>query len=463
MKIAFLYPKWTGGYGVFGHFARRQSRWPPINLALLAAICEQNGHEAVILDAEVNDWDEDKLVNLALETKADIFGLTCYSPFFHLNTSLAQKIKETGSKVPRIVGGPHITIMKEKILQEHPEFDYLFTGESEETLPKFLNIYQEGLDLSRMDGIIFRKDGGIHVGKPEWVPATVKIKSNLQTEDGNDLRFPLDKFPIPARHLLPMKKYRMGTKDGRTHFTSIQTMRGCPWHCIFCASDKLNKTRMASRSPRSVVDEIRRVITEFPYVTHFYLVDDVMTLWEENHILKICEILINEGPKITFEGSTRANLIKDESMAIMAEAGLVRISFGLETVNSQMRETMKKQVNLEDYSKANKICNKYDVDAINSVIIGLPGETRETAKATLDWLTEAREITQANMAIASPYPGTEFSDMAIAGTNGVELTVKEGDFTKALRYGSADIKVGDLSPEEHDELQNQPFLTFYSY
>ncbi len=354
--------------------------------------------------------------------------------------------------------------MKEKIIDEYPQFDYLFIGESEETLPHFLNVYKNEGDLSQVKGIVLRKDGRPYIGEPQWVPAAIKLKSGnvKKEEDSFDPRYPLDKFPFPARHLLPMKKYRMGIKTGRAHFTSIQQMRGCPWHCIFCASDKLNTTRMSTRSPRSVVDEMKKIIMDFPYITHFYIVDDVLTLWEEDHILKVSELIIKEGLKITFEGSTRANMIKDKSMELMAAAGLVRISFGLETTNTQMRETMRKQVKLEDYSKSNEICSKYGVEAINSCMIGLPGEKRETVKATLDWLANSRSITQANFAIAIPYPGTEFSDMAVTGSHGVELTAKEGDFSKYLRYGSAVTKVGELTPEDLLELQNQAFISFYS-
>ncbi len=452
MKIAFLYPRWTGDYGVFGHFSRRSATWPPLNLALLAAIIEQHGHEAIIIDGEVEGFNEDKMVAKALELNADMFGLTCYSPFFHLNTSLAQRLKDAGSKVPILVGGPHITIMKEKVLL--PQFDYLFIGEAEKSLILFLDAYQNGNDLSQIEGIIFRKGSEICIGKAQWVEQTVQIKGSTLKQE-----YALDKYPYPARYLLPMKKYRLGTINGRSHFTSIQTMRGCPWKCIFCASDKLNTTRVVTRSPRSIVDEMKATLRDFPYITHFFIVDDVLTLWDE-HILEICDLIIAEGLKITFEGSTRANLVTEKNISRMAQAGLVRLSFGLETVDSEMRKTMKKKVPLEAYAEANKICNKYGVEALNSVMIGLPGETRETVKTTLDWLKNAREVTQANFAIAVPYPGTEFNDMAVAGDHGVQL--ESEDFSEYLRYGKAVTTVGDLTPQDLIELQNEGFVSIYS-
>ena len=455
MKIQFLYPKWAGEYGLFGYFAKRNSTWMPQNIALLAAVAEQHGHTASIIDAQAEEINEDTLVNMALASKPDIFALTCYSPFFHLNTSLAQKIRESGSKIPIIVGGPHITIMKEKIAQQYPQFDYLFIGESEQSLPNFLTAYEKRHDLSQTDGIIFKKNNEIIAGKPQWIPTTIKITGKTVEQESA-----LDRYPFPARHLLPMKRYLLGTADGRNHFTSIHTMRGCPWHCIFCASEALKTTRMAMRSPESVVNEIKQVLKDYPYITHVFFTDDVLTLWYEQHMRKVCDLILEEGIKITFESSTRANLVEDEMVAHMAKAGLVRMSMGLETVNTQMRDTMRKQVKLEDYTKALKIFEKYGVEGMTSVMIGLPGETRESIEELGRWLDNTKEAKQANVAIAIPYPGTEFNDIAVSGAHGVQL--KSEDFSEYLRYGKAVTKVGELTSEDLIVIQNKMFVRVYS-
>lgn len=336
MKIALLYPSWTGAYGLFGHFAKRQI-WPPLNLALLGAIGEANGHEVTVVDGEARGLKESELIELAMLENPDIIGLTCYSPFFHVNVSLAKGLKEAGCKIPIIVGGPHITIMKEEALL--PQFDYAFTGEAEKSFPQFLELYENGGDVSQVKGLIHRQNGEIvSNGDPEWVEAPEPTKgSNVGRH------YPLDQFPTPARRLLDMTKYRLGTTRGRKHFTPIQTMRGCPWKCIFCASEALNTTRVVMRSPESVVAEIKQVTTDFPYITHFMFVDDVLTLWK-THITKICDLLNEQGIKITFEGSTRANLVDDDLIKYLSETGLIRLSFGLETTDPEMRTTMQKKV-----------------------------------------------------------------------------------------------------------------------
>lgn len=438
MKVCLLYPTWTGSYGLFAHFARRASTWPPLNLALLAAVLERKGHDVSIIDGEAEQLSLDEMVRTAVGRKPDLIGLTATSPFFHLSKAVAEAVKQAAPKIPVAVGGPHITIMKEKAF--FPAFDYAFVGEAEESLPQFLAEYEAGRDLSAVGGLFYRRHGEIvSTGQPADITA-------------------LDPLPFPARHLLKMPLYKLGTLKGRLPFTSIQTMRGCPWKCIFCASEALKTTEMRVRSPQSVVQEIKAVVEQFG-IRHFGIVDDVLTLWRE-HIVEICNLLDQEGLSITFEGSTRANLVDDELISRLAKSGLIRLSFGLETVDAAMRKTMKKQVPLEHYVRANRICNDYGVEALNSVMIGLPGETRETVKATLHFLRGAREVKQANFAIAVPYPGTEFHDMAVSGTQGVEL--KTQDFSEYRRYGSAVTKVGELTPEDLIELQNEGFVSIYS-
>lgn len=438
MKVLLLYPSWTGAYGLFGHFARRNSTWPPLNLALLAAIAERAGHDVTIIDGESEQIPLDDMVRRAVAHQPDVIGFTCTSPFFHLSKSVAEGIKRVAPHIPIAVGGPHITIMKETALLS--AFDYAFVGEAEESWPAFLARLEQGKDVSTVAGLLFRRNG--------------EIVSTGQPADITDL----DVLPAPARHLLDMSRYKLGTLRGRLPFTSIQTMRGCPWKCIFCASEALKTTEMRVRSPRSVVNEMKQVVETFG-TRHFYIVDDVMTLWKD-HILEIADLIAQEGLSVTFEGSTRANLVEDDVIARLVKSGLIRLSFGLETVDPEIRKTMKKQVPLEHYVRANAICNRHGVEALNSVMIGLPGETRETVRATLDFLRHAREVKQANFAIAVPYPGTEFHALAVKGDKGVTLMTE--DFSEYRRYGSAVTTVGDLSPQDLIDLQNEGFVSIYS-
>ena len=436
MKVMLLFPKWTGEYGIISHFAKKASTWPPLNLAYLAAIAENKGHEVKIIDGEAEDVPLKKMIEQVAVFKPDIIGITATTPFYHIASELAAGLKQRISKTPVIIGGPHITVLKEQAFG--PFFDYAFIGESEVSWPLFLERYGNGKDISSIKGVLFRNG------------------SEIKFTGNSDTIYDVDSIPFPARHLLRTNKYKIGTLQGIKTFATIMTTRGCPFQCIFC-STKVFGNRVRKRSPGLVVDEINSVISKFN-IKHFIFLDDTLTL-DKNYILQLCDMINKEKIKITFEGSTRANLIDEELISRMAETGLIRISFGLETVDAKMREIMRKEVPLESYSIANRLTNKYGIETLNSVMIGMPGETVETIKKTLSYLRNAREIHQANCSIAMPYPGTELFEMAKMGKYGLKLMTE--DFSKFRRYGSAVMSVNNLSPADLIRIQNDAFVSIY--
>ena len=439
MKILFVYPSWTGDYGIIAHFARRAGIYPPLNLALLAAICEREGHEAAIIDGEAEGLHIDKLVERSLLTNPDIIAVTGMSPFYHKTVEFVNKLKKKAN-IPVIIGGQHFTIVKKEAFDDC--FDFGIVGEAEYALPQFLEKWKNGKDFTKIQGLVYRD------------------KNNNICENGTAEAFneTLDNLPLPARHLLPMDKYRMGTLHGRLPFSSIQTIRGCPWKCIFCASEQLSTTKIRMRTPKSTVDEMEHVVNTYG-IKHFILVDDVLTLYKD-HIFGICDEIIERKLKITFEGSTRANLINQEIAEKLKKSGLIRISFGLESADEEIRKTMNKKVPLKYYTRANKILDDLGVECLNSVMLGLPGETRKTIYKTLDFLKNDKHIKQANFAIAVPYPGTKFHEYAINEEHGMKIIDK--DFSKYRRYGNAVTNVGDLSAQDLIDLQNEGFVRIYS-
>ena len=360
-----------------GHFAKKASVWPPINLAYLAAIAENRGYEVKIIAGEAEDIPINGMISRTAMFKTDIIGLTATTPFFHVVVELAKSLKQKFSEIPIVIGGAHITILKEKAF--NPCFDYAFIREADKSWPLFLDEYEKGEDISKIKGILYRDKG--------------RIKFTGESEFISDI----DSTPFPARHLLKVGKYNIGTLRGVKNFTTIMTMRGCPFKCIFC-SRKVFGSRVRKRSPRLVVDEIISIISKYN-IKHFIPLDDTFTL-DKKHVLELCEIIESEKLDITFDISTRANLIDEDIVSKMAKVGLIRISYGLESVNPNIRRIMKKEVPLESYEIANKLTNKYNIETLNSCMIGLPCESVDTIRETLHFLRKSREIKQANLSIA---------------------------------------------------------------
>lgn len=441
MDIILLYPKWTSEYGIFSYFPKNLSSWPPLNLAYLAAIAEEMGHNVKIIDGEIENLSLEKMTEQTELFNPDIIGITATTPFYHIAKDLAKRLKDRMKDIPIIIGGHHITVLKEDAF--YPCFDYAFIGEADKSWPLFLKKYEEceniSEHISEIKGILFRDKNG-------------DIKFTGEPDPIDDI----DSIPFPARHLLKMDKYKIGTLKGTKKFTTIMTVRGCPFNCIFCSTNVFGK-KIRKRSPISVIEEIKSVVKNFG-IRHFIFLDDTLTL-DKSHILKICDLIEKEGLNITFEGSTRANLIDEEIISKLTNAGLIRLSFGLESVDKNIRQIMKKDVPIKSYIIANRLANKYNIELANSCMIGLPGETISTIKKTLSFLRASREIKHASVSIAVPYPGTELYEMAKRGDYGLKLLTN--DFSKFRRYNIATMNVGNLSSGELIKLQNDAFASIY--
>ena len=439
MKISLLYPSWTGEYGNISLFARKAAgSYPPLNLAYLASIAEKQGHDVRIIDGESEGMPIEQMADRTIEFNPDIVGITATTPFYHISENLAKGLKQKNKDIRTAIGGQHITVLREAVFSNC--FDYGFIGEADNSWSKFLQTIESNGDISKVKGILYRENG--------------EVKSTGKSDSVTDM----DSLPFPARHLLNMKNYRMMTPRGEKKFTSIITMRGCPYECVFC-STKVFGDKNRRISPKKVVEEMKECVDKYK-TEHFTFLDDTLTL-NRKHISDICDLIIEEKLGVTFDGNTRANLVDEELVKKMSEAGLVKLCFGLESADENVRKFLKKKVPLESYVAANKLTEKYGIETVNSCMIGLPGETEESIRNTLRFLREHKEIKQANIAIAVPYPGTELYEMAKKGENGLKLETT--DFSQYKRYNAAVMSVGKFSPDDLIRIQNEAFASVYCF
>jgi radical SAM superfamily enzyme YgiQ (UPF0313 family) len=435
MRLSLVFPAWTEVFGSMAKVAKCASTFPPLNLAYLAAIAEKNGHVVQLIDGEAEGLTSPDIVERIQEFSPDLIGLTATTPMFHIAAELARTLKKT-LDTPIVVGGPHVTFFREEIFYDC--FDYFIIGQCENTFDLFLNKLADKGDLSTIPGLLLRNNNRI-----------------LFTGDNKQITA-LDDVPFPARHLLNLDLYRIGTLRGRKKYTSIMASRGCPFKCVFCSTSIYGK-RVRRRSIEKVVAEIKQVINDFG-IDHFYFLDDTLTL-DRQYILNFCGEVERQNLKFTWEGGTRANLVDAELIARMAHCGFIRISFGLESADIKVRQIIKKEVPLESYIIANELTNKEGIETINSVMLGLPGDTHESIERTISFVRNARALKHATFGIAIPYPGSEMYEMAIKGEHGLKLETQ--DFSKYQRYNSAVMTVNGMPPAELIRLQKRGLMKIY--
>tara|TARA_R100000234_G_C5001363_1_gene180470 strand:+ start:920 stop:2923 length:2004 start_codon:yes stop_codon:yes gene_type:complete len=448
MKVALVFPTWTDTYGGYAIFAKRAAGWPPLNLCIVASLAEKEGHEVIIIDAEARRLTVEETITELKEFGAELIGFTANTPFYHIASDWGQEIKKHMPSVVVAIGGQHITVLKEEAMTDG--FDIGFIGEAEDAFPAFLKEYENNKDYAawgqEIPGLVYRNKDGSFVNTGQANPA-----------------YDVDELPVPARHLLDNSLYTLGTeKRGRRRMTSIQTVRGCPFKCTFCSTKVFGRS-FRRRSPKLVIKEIIDCVNDFG-TEHFMFLDDTLTM-HKKHFINICKEIIEAKengtlPKNTsFEGSTRANVVDEEIAKTMAEAGFVRLSFGLESVDVVVRKMMKKRVNIQTYINAYELTDKYGVETVTSAMIGQPGDNHESIKKTLSFLRWAKLIKRSNLSIAVPYPGTELYEWAKEEKYGMKLL--EPDFRKWRRYNVATMQCGDLSPDDLVEYQNDAYASIY--
>lgn len=430
MKILFLSPTWTDDLGIFARIAKKRNSQPPLGILYLASVAEKRGHEVRVIDADVEDYTMETLAEEVVSGGFDMMGITTTSPTFHKAALLAKRLKSNGFKPPIIIGGEHLNIFKKESFTG--DFDYGFYGESDRTFDQFLSLVENNdNNFYSIKGFIFRKDGMVIENPP------AERISNL------------DELEFPAMHLLNHDAYIMTfARFKKRRYLPVIATRGCPFKCAFC-SEPLTNPYVRFRSPENIADEIEKWFTELG-ISHFFFMDSNLTL-KRAQIEGLCQEIIKRRLEITFEGWTRANLVDINLLKLMRKAGLIRISYGIESGDPQVLKIIHKEVSLEDMLNAFRMTEEAGIEPACSVMLGLPGDTRASVERTIDFVKNIPQILYSNFSIANPYPGTEMHEWAVSGKYGLKLLVK--DFSDYRRYDDSPIAVNDLSRQDLVRLQ----------
>jgi len=180
----------------------------------------------------------------------------------------------------------------------------------------------------------------------------------------------LDTIPLPARHLIPLGRYRMLSLP-----VSMTTSRGCPYKCIFCAGRKMVGAKVRYHGAERVAAELEYLANlNFHQIN---IVDDLFTA-NQHHCLAVCEEILRRNLRINWTAFARVDTVSEKLLSRMKAAGCTAVSFGVESANPAILKTIKKGITLQQIRNAVAICRRLGIRPYASFILGLPGETRET-------------------------------------------------------------------------------------
>ncbi len=355
---------------------------PPLGLAYLAAALEEAGAEVRVLDLVVHPYSEPLLADLLEKFRPQIAGITAVTMTVDHAMGVLAEIKRLDPRILTVMGGPHVSFSARETLQACPALDIAVIGEGERTIVELARAAADGRDLAAVAGIALR------VGETVCLTARREFIADL------------DRLPPPARHLLPLGRYRaLGMP------ISMTTTRGCPHRCIFCVGRKMVGSRVRYRSPLRVVDELEALSRlGFHQVN---IADDLFTA-DRGHCIAVCDEILRRGLKVKWTSFARVDTVSEELLCRMKAAGCTAVSFGVESANREILKTIKKRITPEQVVAAVGMCARSGVTPFASFILGLPGETPATMQESMEFGRRLKSLGLLyGFHLLAPFPGTE--------------------------------------------------------
>ena len=366
----------------------------PLGLAYMAAVLEQNNFEVKVFDCPIYGIDHEALKKELGVYQPTIVGVGAMTQTFESALKTAHAAKEACPDAKIVMGGPHATFQDKEILAQENVVDIIVRGEGEETL---LELAQQPQlqNIGDIKGVTYRKDNQI-----VQTPTRPFIQN-------------LDALPRPDYKQIPIEKYRINGK----RILPIISSRGCPFQCSFCVASEMFGRTFRARSAGNVLDEIEWLKNEYG-AEGIQFQDDTFS-FDKKRAIDICDGMIERKVNLKWGCGTRADVTTKELLAKMHKAGCDEICFGVESGCQRIRDSLKKKVTTEQCENAIKWSKETGIFTTVSIILGYPGETRETVKESLDFVRKV-EPDSVWLNIPTPYPGTELR--ALVQSKGWKMT-----------------------------------------
>jgi anaerobic magnesium-protoporphyrin IX monomethyl ester cyclase len=386
MRILLVNPPYTleERYGrKLKHFGGNAE---PLGLAYLASAVRQDGHHVEIVDGAVGDETPDTIAEKVKREGMDLVGITMLTPMYGAVTKTVAAIRAASPGTVIVTGGAHATALPEETVLD-TGCHIAVIGEGEQTFRELAGAVEKGAPLDDVHGICFKADG--------------KLIRTAARQFETDL----DRFPPPARDLLPMDRYFLTATRvrGSGYCGTVIVSRGCPFKCSYC-SHPFGRT-FRTHSPERIISEIEELVNVYK-ASEINMEADTLTL-NRKFILSLCDALIARGihKKIKWTCESRADTLDEEVLARMREAGCWQISVGIESgVDRLLREIEKGEDTVEIKKKIGLI-NRMGISVRGFFMLGLPTETREESFETIRF-AKGLALDWAQFTITTPYPGT---------------------------------------------------------
>lgn len=362
MKIAFV-------FAPFDHkkfeedidiVSREFTQPPPLGLAYAAAIAEQHGHQAIIIDANVRPRPtKEEVAEKIIDFGAQMVGFMLTAYMFHQTLEWIKFIKQhTG--LPVLAGNVLLDLYPREVMA-YAEIDYGIIGPAAKNLPLLLYNLEKRRSLDNIEGLAFKQNGKVCVNFP----------SSLEEDFGN--------LPFPARHLLPNEKYYTIVSK-RKNFTIMITSKGCPSRCGFCY---VKNIPYSCRSAEATIDEIEQCYRKYN-IREIEFFDPLFTL-NKQRVIDISRQIRKRNLDVIWACRSRVDTVDGELLDEMKSGGCRRIYYGIESGCQRILNVTQKGITLDRIKSMIDLTKSKGILVLGFFLIGSPGDTIETVSNTIDF------------------------------------------------------------------------------
>jgi radical SAM superfamily enzyme YgiQ (UPF0313 family) len=392
-----------------GRRTRENMVWPQVSLAQMAALLDPP-YKVKVIDANAVRMDWDEFAREIERCRPRYYMTQLTAPTLENDMYGCFLAKARGATT--IAFGTHVTPIPRESMRPYPALDFVLLGEPDLTIRDLMDHLENRID--ERSGEILRL---FERHDPDYKPSFTDdgevdlsgIKG-LVWRDGEEIvvNFPrpfiqdLNDMPVPRHDLLPLFEYRMPLIKGP--FTFIVTSRGCPAGCTYCIKHVSYQYSVRLRSPEKLMEELWLLKDLGIHNIHMYA--DLFTV-NRDQVVDLCKRMIDEAIDIKWTCNSRVDYVDKEMLELMAQAGNWLISWGIESGNEQILRHAKKGAYPDKAQRALRWAREAGIKNWGYFIIGLPGETEETIRQTIDF-SKQLPLDIALFHVAAPYPGTPF-------------------------------------------------------
>lgn len=407
-------------------------RIPVVQLVYGATILEKQGFPVKVIDA-ANDGSstEQVLKEIASWKPAYVLMAVSSSCILHERDVVAAGIKNILPETKIIVVGDMITEMPDLLL---PHFDVGVTGEIEHVIGDICT----SKNTDEIPGLLINKGTKVY-------HTADKMRLSGQQQDA---------LPFPAWHLFPYKRYRYYPMIPVAPVVTIQASRGCPYGCGYCPYTKNQGRPWRARSAESIFAEMEYCWKEHK-IPGFFFRDPLFTT-DFKRVEKLCNLLIESKMPLKFAFETRPELLTEQMIDLLQQAGCTAINFGIEDINPEVLKSIsRKPVDPAIITKSIQYCEKKGIRTSCFFILGLPGSTKQTTEENIAFSKQLFP-SQVEYKVATPYPGTDL--YTLAKKNGWLL---HESFDMLTGYSAAMQISPELPPTYLEKRAERAFKDFY--